>query len=167
MIFPVMIMKQIADWALKTVNLRGAQYADARIVDHRERDLTTKNGKVGNAGSGESLGIGIRVLVDDSWGFASTDDLTRESVDRTADQAVQIARASARVKEQPIRLAPEPAAKIEGASPRKIDPFTTSIDENLDLLTRIHHELLTVKSVTIAESKLPFGRSEQGASSTQ
>src|SRR5258708_35656532 len=107
MIFTVMSMKQIAEQALNTVNLRGAQYADTRIVDHRVRDLTTRNGKVGNAGSGESLGIGIRVLVDDSWGFASTDDLTRESVDRTADQAVQIARASARVKEQPIRLAPE------------------------------------------------------------
>lgn len=167
MIFTVMSMKQIADQALNTVTLRGAQYADARIVDHRMRDLTTRNGKVGNAGSGESLGIGIRVLVDDSWGFASTDDLSRESVDRTADQAVQIARASARVKEQPIQLAPEPAAKIEWASPCKIDPFTTSIDENLDLLTRIDHELLTVKGVTMAESNLHFGRYEQWFYSTE
>lgn len=167
MIFSVMSMKQIADQALNTANLRGAQYADARIVDHRGRDLTTRNGKVGNAGSGESLGIGIRVLVDDSWGFASTDDLTRESADRTAEHAVQIARASARVKEQPVRLAPEPAAKIEWSSPCAIDPFTTSIEENLDLLTRIDHELLTVKGVTMAESNLHFGRYEQWFYSTE
>src|SRR5215469_2284135 len=112
-----MSMKQVAEWALDTATQRGAQYADARIVDDRQRDLATKNGKVGHAGSGESLGIGVRVLVDDSWGFASTDDLSRDAVDTAAAQAVEIARASARVKEHPIRLAPEPAQKIEWASP--------------------------------------------------
>ena len=161
-----MSMKQIADWALNTVNLRGAQYADVRIVDFRQRDLSTKNGKVGKANSSESLGIGIRVLVDDAWGFASTDELTRDAVDRTAEQAVQIARASARVKEEPVRLAPEPAAKIEWSSPCKIDPFTTSLEENLDLLTRIDHELLVVKGVTMAESNMHFGRYEQWFYST-
>ena len=42
-----MSMKQIADWALNTVTQRGAGYADVRIVDHRQRSLATKNGKVG------------------------------------------------------------------------------------------------------------------------
>src|SRR5215475_2836533 len=129
-----MTMKQVADWALDTVKQQGAQYADVRIVDDRARSLATKNGKVGHAGSVESLGIGIRVLVNDSWGFASTDDLSRAAVDRTSAQAVQIARASARVKEHPIRLAPEPAVKIEWSTPCRIDPFSTSIEQNLDLL---------------------------------
>src|SRR5215468_1927582 len=157
----VMSMKQVADWALDTVKQQGGQYADVRIVDDRSRSLATKNGKVGHAGSAESLGIGIRVLVSDSWGFASTDDLSREAVDRTSAQAVQIAKASARVKEQPIRLAPEPAVKLEWASPCKIDPFGTSVEENLDLLTKIDRELLSVKGVTLAESNLQFGRYEQ------
>ncbi|HEV2991579.1 MAG TPA: DNA gyrase modulator, partial [Candidatus Angelobacter sp.] len=112
-------MKQIADWALNIANQRGAQYADARIVDDRQRSLATKNGKVGHASSGESLGIGIRVLMNESWGFASTDDLSRESVERTAVQALEIAKASATVKEHPIQLVPEPAAKIEWTSPCK------------------------------------------------
>src|SRR6516162_4903265 len=110
-----MSMKQIADWALNTVTQRGAAYADLRIVDHRQRSLATKNGKVGHAGSTESLGIGIRVLVDNAWGFASTDDLSRAAVEKCAAQALEIARASARVQEQPVRLAPEPAVKVEWA----------------------------------------------------
>jgi predicted Zn-dependent protease len=61
-----MSMKQIADWALNTVTQRGAGYADVRIVDHRQRSLATKNGKVGHAASAETLGIGIRVLVNDA-----------------------------------------------------------------------------------------------------
>ncbi|HYX53743.1 MAG TPA: TldD/PmbA family protein [Candidatus Limnocylindrales bacterium] len=154
-------MKQIADWALNTATQRGASYADLRIVDDRQRSLATKNGKVGHAASGESLGIGVRVLVDESWGFAATDDLSRGAVERTAAKAVEIARASALVKESPIRLAPEPAVKIEWATPCRIDPFTTSVEQNLDLLTRIDHELLKVKGVTLVESNLHFGRYEQ------
>src|ERR1041385_4898167 len=98
-----MSMKQIADWALNTVTRRGAGYADVRIVDHRQRSLATKNGKVGHAGSGETLGIGIRVLVDDAGELASPDDLSREAEDKGPGQAVEIARASSRVKEEPVR----------------------------------------------------------------
>jgi TldD protein len=156
-----MSMKQIADWALNTATGRGASYADARIVDDRHRALATKNGKVGQAASSESLGIGVRVLVDDAWGFAASDSLDREAVDSAAAQAVEIARASARVKEQPVRLAPEPAVKVEWASPCKIDPFTTSIEQNLDLLMKIDSELLAVPGITLAESNLHFGRHEQ------
>jgi TldD protein len=154
-------MKDIADWALNTATQRGASYADARIVDDRQRSLATKNGKIGHAASGESLGIGVRVLVSDAWGFAASDDLSREAVERTTAQAVEIAKASARVKEHPIQLAPEPAVKIDWASPCKIDPFATSIEQNLDLLMKIDAALLAVPGVTLAESSLNFGRYEQ------
>ena len=160
-------MKNVADWALDTATQRGATYADVRIVDEKQRALATKNGKVGHAASGESLGLGVRVLVNESWGFAATDDMSRESVERTAAKAVDIARASARVKEQPIRLAPEPAAKIDWATPCKIDPFKTSIEENLDLLMKIDHELLSVKGVTLGESSLSLRRYEQWFYSTE
>jgi TldD protein len=162
-----MSMKQLADWALNTATQRGATYADARIVDDRQRSLATKNGKVGHAASGESLGIGVRVLVNDSWGFAATDDLSREAVDATAAKAVEIAKASARVKEEGIRLASEPAAKTDWATPCKIDPFSTSIEQNLELLTKIDHELLAVQGVTLAESNMHLGRYEQWFYSTE
>src|SRR5258707_9410117 len=139
-----MSMKQIADWALNPPMRRGAGYADARLVDARQRALATKNGKVGHAASAESLGIGVRVLVSDSWGFAATDELGREAVERTAAQAVEIARASSRVKEHPVRLAPEPAAKVKWATRCKVDPLTTSIEQNLDLLIKVDAALLPV-----------------------
>ena len=156
-----MSMKDIADWALNTATQRGATYADARIVDDRQRSLATKNGKVGHAASGESRGIGVRVLVSDAWGFAASDDLSREAVERTAAQAVEIAKASARVKEHPVQLAPEPAVKVDWAGPCKIDPFATSIEQNLDLLMKIDAALLAVPGVTLAESSMNFGRYEQ------
>src|SRR6185437_12101327 len=131
-----MSMKQIADWALNTATQRGASHADIRVVGDRQRSLATKNGKVGHASSSESLGIGVRVLVNEAWGFAATDDLRREAVEQTAAKAVEIARASASVKEHPVRLAPEPVLKLDWTTPCQIDPFTTSVEENLDLLTK-------------------------------
>src|SRR4051812_14817002 len=119
-----MPMKEIASWALNTGTQRGASYCDVRIVDERQRALATKNGKVSHASDAESLGIGVRVIADGAWGFAATDDLSREGVESTAAKAVAIARASAKVKAQPLQLAPEPAAKIDWTMPFQIDPFS-------------------------------------------
>ena len=57
-------MKQIANWALNLATMRGASYADARIVSQRSRALTTKNGKVGSASDAESVGGSVRVLAE-------------------------------------------------------------------------------------------------------
>ena len=85
--------------------MRGATYADARIVSQRSRALTTKNGKVGSASDAESEGMSVRVLADGAWGFAASEDLSRSGVEATAARAVEIALASAQVKqhERPAR----------------------------------------------------------------
>ena len=76
--------KGLAAWALDTASLRGAQYAEVRIVDDRLRKMSTKNARVAESSMPESLGIGIRILVNRAWGFSATSDLSRESVERTA-----------------------------------------------------------------------------------
>src|SRR6059058_1530555 len=154
-------MKEIAEWALNIAALRGASYADARIVDERSRALATKNGKIGSASDAESLGIGIRVIADGAWGFAASDNLSRESVEATAAKAVAIAKASASVKQRDVQLAPEKPATAEWTSPHKTDPFTTSVEQNLELLLKIDSELRSVPGVTLAETNMNFRREEQ------
>jgi TldD protein len=154
-------MKQIAEWALNTAALRGASYADARMVDDRSRTLATKNGKTGTVSDSESRGIGIRVIVDGAWGFAASADLERAAVEATAAKAVEIAKASARVKQHDVRLAPEKAVTAEWTSPCRIDPFTTSVEQNLQLLLEVDAELRSVAGVTLAETGMNFRREEQ------
>src|SRR4051812_26077277 len=156
-----MAMKEAASWALNTAEVRGATYCDVRIVDDRQGGLATKNRKVGHAADSESLGIGVRVIADGAWGFASTDSLTREDVDRTAAQAVEIARASARVKAHELVLAPEQAHTADWTTPYQVDPFTTSVEENIALLLAVDAEMLAVPGVTLTESNLSFRRYEQ------
>ncbi|HTC93803.1 MAG TPA: TldD/PmbA family protein [Terriglobales bacterium] len=155
------MMKDIAAWALDTAAQRGATYADARIVDERHRVLSTKNGKVGNASDSESLGIGVRVIANGSWGFAASDSLERKAVEAAAAQAVAIAEASARVKAGELRFAPEKPAVADWTAEYKIDPFTISVDQNIDLLLKIDKELLSVAGVTLAETNLQFRRYDQ------
>jgi TldD protein len=154
-------MKHVANWALNVASLRGASYADARIVAQRSRALSTKNGKVGSASDAESVGMNVRVIADGAWGFAASAELGRGAVEATAAWAVEIARASARVKKENVRLVPEKAVTAEWATPYKIDPFSISVEKNIDLLLKIDSELRSVVGITLAETNLNFNREEQ------
>src|SRR5438128_9488001 len=154
-------MKDIAEWALNIAALRGASYADTRIVDNRSRALATKNGKIGSASDSESLGIGVRVIANGAWGFAASDNMSREAVEAAAARGVEIAQASAKVKQHDVQLAPEEPHIAEWTSPCQIDPFATSVDQNLELLLKIDSELRSVTGVTLAETNMNFRREEQ------
>ena len=154
-------MKDLSSWALNTASQRGASYVDVRVVNDRSRALATKNGKIGNASDSQSLGMSVRALVNGAWGFASSADLGRKAVEATAARAIEIAKASARVKQSDVVLAPEKPVTADWTTPHKIDPFSTSIEQNLTLLEKIDAELRSVKGVTLAETNLNFRREEQ------
>ena len=140
---------------------RGASYADVRVVAQRNRALSTKNGKLGNASDTESVGMNVRVIVEGAWGFAASSELGRGAVEKTAAEAVAIARASARVKRADVQIVPEKAAVAEWSTPFKIDPFSVSVEQNIDLLLAIDAELRSVEGVTLAETNVNFSREEQ------
>src|SRR6266571_728851 len=160
-------MKHVANWALNIAALRGASYADVRFVAQRSRALSTKNGKVGSASDAESVGMSVRAIADGAWGFAASAELGRGAVEATAAQAVEIAKASARVKKEDVRLAPEKAAVAEWSTPYKIDPFTISVEQNIELLLKIDAELRSVVGITLAETNLNFSREEQWFASSE
>ena len=154
-------MKDLASAALDTATHLGATYADVRIIDERSRALATKNGKIGTASDARSQGFNVRVLVNGAWGFASSADMGGNAIEATAGRAVEIAKASAKVKQSDVKLVPEKPATAEWTTPHKIDPFTISIEQNLALLQKIDAELRSVKGVTLAETNLNFRREEQ------
>jgi TldD protein len=154
-------MKDLSSLALNTASLRGASYADVRVVSDRSRSLATKNGKIANASDSQSLGLSVRVLVDGAWGFAASADLGRDAIHNTANRAVDIAQASAQVKQSDVKLVSEKPVKADWTTPYKIDPFSISIEQNLALLEKIDRELRSVNGVTLAETNLNFRREEQ------
>src|SRR5712671_3821897 len=149
-------MYDLANLALDTAQLRGASYCDVRVMHLRQRDLTTKNGQVGTLAQSESIGIGIRVLANGAWGFASTDRLTREGVASCAAQAVSIAKASALAKRGDVVMAPEEAYVDSWQSPFRKDPFEIPLETQLALLLGADAEMRRVKGVTLTETDMQF-----------
>ena len=155
------MMRELANHALDTAKLRGATYADLRVMDIRQRELTTKNGQVGACGESESFGIGIRVIAGGSWGFASTDQLTKAGVQACAAQAVVIAKASALAKTHPVQLVAEDAHVDAWQNPYIKDPFQIPMERQLALLQAADDEMRKVKGVTLTETGMVFRRIEQ------
>jgi TldD protein len=154
-------MKDLALRALDTAAARGATYADARAVEIREREITTKNGKAGHVSRTESAGLGIRVLAFGGWGFAATDDLTAEGIDAAAALALEIARAGAVARKREVVLAPESKYEAAWVAPIRIDPFSIPVDRNLDLLLAVDHELRRDPEINLAEASMHFERRRQ------
>jgi TldD protein len=155
------MMQDWAAWGIETAKLRGATYADARVMDTRQREITTKNGEVGTLLESESLGIGIRVIASGAWGFASTDRLTREGVQACAAQAVSIAKASALAKHADVALAAEEVYVDTWQNPFVKDPFRIPVELQIDLLLRADKEMLAVKGVTLGEGSMVFRKIDQ------
>src|SRR6202140_4716140 len=149
-------MYDLAIAALDTARLRGATYADVRLMHLRQRDLTTKNGQVGTLAQSESIGIGVRALAGGAWGFASTDRLTREGVSACAAQAVSIAKASALAKRGDVVMVPEDAYIDSWQSPFRKDPFELPLETQLALLLAADAEMRRVKGVTLTETGMQF-----------
>ena len=154
-------MKEFAQQALSTALARGASYADVRVCDIRQRYLSTKNGQAAQVRDSESFGLGVRVIAGGSWGFAATDDLNRESVDRAAALAVEIARASAQVRSHDVDLAPEGKIVDHWEAACRVNPFTIPVSECLDLLLKVDAELRHVAGVTLAEGTMDFRHIDQ------
>jgi len=149
-------MWDLASHCLDTARLRGAKYADVRVMHLRQRDLTTKNGQVGTLAQSESIGLGVRVLASGGWGFASTDKLTRDGVSACAAQAVSIAKASALAKRKEVVMAHEDAYVDSWVSPFRKDPFEIPLEKQLDLLLAADSEMRRIKGVTLTETDLQF-----------
>jgi TldD protein len=154
-------MKDLALNALDAVTGRGVSYADVRALEVAEREITTKNGKAGHVSAAESAGLGIRVLASGCWGFAATDDLTREGIATAAELARQIAQASAAARKHEVMLAPEDKYEAAWASPCQVDPFSIPIDRQLGALLAVDAELRRQQGVSLAETSMHFEKRRQ------
>ena len=149
-------MKKFAKQAIDTACSSGATYADVRVIEIQEQLIATQNGEVESLFSTDSVGMGIRVIVNGAWGFASCHDITRKAAEKTARQAVAVAKASALVRAGEVRLAPLERRVDKWHSPCKMDPFKISLETKLDLLMRVDQALRAVKGVTLAKASLLF-----------
>ncbi len=131
----VAIKKSLADMALNTAKNLGASYADARIGRYLNQYVFTREDKVQNVVNTESFGIGIRVIANGTWGFASTNNVTEKGIKKATEQAVAIAKANSKIQKVPVQLAPvQSYGEVTWKTPIKKDFKEVPVSEKVDLL---------------------------------
>jgi TldD protein len=127
--------KALADVALNTARSNGATYADVRIGRYLNQFVITRENKVQNVRNTESFGTGVRVIVNGTWGFASTNDVSADGVKKATERAVIIAKANSKFQKEPVRLALNPSyGEVTWNTPIKKNGFEIPIKEKADLL---------------------------------
>jgi len=160
-------MKKLTDIALNTAKLKGAQYADIRIIEDKRESITTRNNRIGNLEQTETLGFGVRVIYDGAWGFASSSIVTSENVGKVTEKAVEIAKASAKVKKTDIKLTDDGSYVDFWQSPYLIDPFSVPLSEKIDLCFEIDKVLRSKSEVKVSQCSMDFWREHQWMATTE
>lgn len=132
--------KELADTALNAAKMAGASYADIRIGRYLNQFIITREQQVQNAVNTESFGVGVRVIANGTWGFASTNKVTKEGVAEAARQAVMIAKANGSIQSEPVQLAPvDSYGEVSWKTPIKKNAFEVPISEKVDFLLEVNN----------------------------
>ena len=154
-------MDDLVSRALDLAEVQGAGYADIRIVRTSQERISVRSGVVDTLSFDESLGFGVRVLVNGCWGFASSHDITSKEVDRVTALAVNIAKASATLSKGVVNLGPPITSRGTYTTPIEEDPFTISTDHKLALLMDADQRMASVKGIRSRQGNLIFIKEEK------
>jgi len=159
--------RDLANAALDAATRAGADYADVRISTNRSQNVGTREQIVTGLSDSETSGLGVRVLVEGTWGFAASRTLSAASAEEVARTAVAQARANRAAQRQPVELAPiGPAEEGEWRSPIEIDPFDVPIDDKVGLLLEANAAATRVAGARFASSSMSFVREQKFFAST-
>jgi len=160
-------LREFIERILNTAQVRGANYADVRVVRRQSQSIVVKNGNVEALSIAEDQGFGVRVIAGGAWGFAASSLLAASEADRVAAQAVQIARASATVKSRDLDIGPGIPVTDRYRTPVEIDPFGVPIERKIALLLAADEAMRKVKEIKVAESSMELFRELKTFASTE
>ena len=134
--------EQLARRGVAAAQAAGARYADMRITRREiHRYAISDNTEVWNGqrqGLGtvtETVGIGVRVLVDGYWGFSASTIFAPDEIERLAHDAVGQARTNAQGSPAwHVDLGVMPAVTGRWRTPVRLDPFAITIEEKTDYI---------------------------------
>jgi TldD protein len=160
--------KELLIEALNAAKMGGAEFADARIGRYRNNFVITREQQIINVVDTDTLGVGVRVLVNGTWGFGASRDMTKSGVVAATKEALAIAKANALPAADRVRLAPAtPTPDGRYVTPHTVDPFTVPIEQKADLLIKSNAEAMKVPGVKFVNSSMFFVKEEKNYANTE
>jgi len=133
-------------------------YADVRIVDQDSEEVATKDGVVEALQSSHSIGFNVRVLDKGAWGFAASNDMSDDGIDRTIKKAMSIAKASNRHKTYEVKLDSQKAVVDSYKTPIKEDPFKVPMKEKIKILLEADKAQNVSPKIAVTQSSYQANR---------
>jgi len=148
-------LRSLADNALQHATELGAQHADFRAERILAQRIILSDGTPETMSDRDVLGLAVRVVVDGTWGFAATVDMTPDAAARAAAEAVQVARVAAAINSERIDLADEPRhGDVVWVSAYETDPFEASLADKVELLKQWSSGLLAHERIAHVDATL-------------
>ena len=160
-------MRDLAERIVDQLRYRSVDYGDARVENTDLENLTFRKQRLAEAELQDGQGVGIRVLVNRCWGFASCSGFDSDLVEKTVDRAVSVARAGAGVMEGSVTLSKEVPSIGHYDGPCERNPFEVPRSEKLDLLARSADIMHASKLISMSWSRLRFERKRRAFSNTE
>jgi len=155
--------KIFADIAMTAARAKGASYADVRIGRYLNQFVVTRERRIQNIANTESFGVGIRVLAQGAWGFAATNKVTKEDIVKTAEKAVAVAKANARILTEPVQLAPQKGyGEVSWKTPIQKNAFEIPVKEKVDLLLSVNAAAMDAGVCGVAVGRNVWGAPNPG-----
>ena len=158
---------ELAQIALARIKSGGCGYGDIRLLETHNQSVRAEDQRIANVGERFDSGYGIRALYNGAWGFAASADFTPDEVRRTADRAVEIARASHVLMKEPVRLADEPVHHDRVKTAFQMDPFTVPLADKCSLLLGVSEVLHREKGIIRSNGFLWAQRDAKHFASTE
>jgi TldD protein len=132
----------LADVALGVAKSGGASYADFRLCRYQTEYLEVREHRLEESSSGVSAGFAVRVLLDGTWGYASSPLATEDEVRKTALRALEVAKASQPLQLRKFVLEEIPVHQDSWEMPMKADPFVVPTDEKIARMLAVNESAL-------------------------
>ncbi len=142
------------------------QFADVRLVESEELRLYHRAGADSDERLEHNLGIGVRVLVDGAWGFASRPLADAGDPAAAARRAVAVARAGVGLG-APVQLPQRAGTSGRYATAVQQDPFAVSDEERHALLGGLLAALATPSAVNDAQAGVNAKRQHRHYADTE
>lgn len=145
------LLRSICDAAKQ----RGAAFADVRVTNSNYTGIVRQDGRADKLNQGVSTGLGVRVLKDSAWGFASLSNLDKDSALEALEIAISMAEASS-IRTEVGEVSHINVIEDKVAAQVAIDPRSVSVERKMAALQGYEDAAIKIAGDKLANSIINY-----------
>jgi TldD protein len=136
--------KDLAEYSLTILNKLGAEYAEARLEEHKTNNFVLKNSHLDVAAFDHFVGLGLRYTAKKTLGFIAINRFNKEKIKELIKRSFKLTQKSAKIKEQ-VNFSKAKPIKTNHQVRQKIN-LNLEPNKKIKILTDIEKAILQTKT---------------------